>query len=256
MWATGDYPDIATTIEDVSAVAVLETGVEAGETLLDVATGTGNAALAAARRGARVTGVDLTPALLDVARQRARAENLEIDFQEGDAEQLAYPDEHFDKVVSVFGAMFAPDQERAGAELLRVRRSGGVIVVAAWTPEGLNGQMFAVLGRHMPPPPEGFRPPTLWGSEEHVRELFAGASAEVRCERRRAANSVRAASAEAWVDYLERVLGPIVLAKRALDEQGGWHAARSDLVELYERFNEADDGSMHAEPEYLLTVVG
>lgn len=107
----------------------------------------------------------------------------------------------------------------------------------------------------MPPPPEGFRPPTLWGSEEHVRELFAGAS-EVRCERRRSANSVRAASAEAWVDYLERVLGPIVLAKRALDEQGGWHAARADLVELYERFNEADDGSMHAEPEYLLTVVG
>lgn len=183
MWATGDYPDIATTIEDVSGVAVMETGVEAGETLLDVATG--DAALAAARRGARVTGVDLTPALLDVARQRARAENLEIDFQEGDAEQLAYPDQHFDKVVSVFGAMFAPDQER-----------------------------------------------------------------------RRAANSVRAASAEAWVDYLERVLGPIVLAKRALDEQGGWHAARADLVELYERFNEADDGSMHAEPEYLLTVVG
>lgn len=254
VWAAGDYPDIAATIEDVSEVAVAASGVASGEVLLDVATGNGNAALVAARRGARVTGIDFTAHLLDVARRRARQEDLEIDFEEGDAEQLAYPDNEFDKVVSVFGAMFVLDQERAAAELLRVCRPGGTIVVTAWTPEGLNGQMFAVLGRHLPPPPEGFKPPTLWGSAERVRELFAGAS-EVRCVRRRAEHGVRAESTDVWLDYLERVLGPIVLAKRALEPDGRWPAARSDLAELYNGFNEAEDGSIRVQPEYLLTVV-
>ncbi len=157
-------------------------------------------------------------------------------------------------MTTIFGAMFAPDHERAAAELLRVCRPGGTIVVAAWTPEGLNGQMFEVLGRHLPPPPEGFRPPTLWGSEEHVRRLFADASG-VHCERRRAAHGVQAESTHAWLDYLERVLGPIVMAKRALEQEGRWAAARHDLAELYDRFNEADDGSIRAAPEYLLTVV-
>jgi len=254
VWAAGDYPDIATTIEPVSEVAVAESGVGDGEELLDVATGNGNAALAAARRGARVTGIDLTPELLDAARERAKQESLEIEFEEGDAEQLPYKDDSFDKVTSVFGAMFAPDQERAAAELLRVVRPGGTTVVTAWTPEGLNGQMFAALGKHMPPPPEGFQPPTLWGSEERVRELFADAS-EVRCEVRRADDAVRAESTDAWLDYIEGALGPLVLAKSVLEPQGNWDAVRADLADLYGQFNEADDGSLRAEPEYLLTVV-
>jgi SAM-dependent methyltransferase len=253
MWAAGDYPDIARTIEPVAHEVVAAVGVRAGETLLDVATGSGNAALEAARRGARVTGLDLTPELLVTAEARAADEGLEIAFLQGDAEALPFEDGSFDRVTSVFGAMFAPVQERAAAELLRVCRLGGTVAVTAWAPEGLNGQMFATLGRHLPPPPEGFRPPNLWGDEPFVRELFADA-AEVTCELRPARDSVRAPSIDAWIDYTEQVLGPTVLAKRALEPQGGWAAARADLVELYGRFNESDDGSLLAHPTYLLTV--
>jgi SAM-dependent methyltransferase len=253
MWSAGDYPDIARTIEPVAHEVVAAVGVQAGETLLDVATGSGNAALEAARRGARVTGLDLTPELLSAAERRAAAEGLEVAFVEADAQALPFGDGSFDRVTSVFGAMFAPDQARAAAELLRVCRPGGTIAVAAWAPEGLNGQMFGVLGRHLPPPPEGFRPPILWGAEEVVRELFAGA-AEVTCELRPARDSVRAPTVDAWIDYTERVLGPTVLAKGALEPTGRWAEARADLVALYARHNEADDGSLLAHPTYLLTV--
>jgi SAM-dependent methyltransferase len=254
MWAEGDYPDIARTIEDVAEVVIGAAGVQAGDVVLDVATGTGNCALLAAQAGAHVTGLDLTPELLAVARERAAQAGVEITFDEGDAQELPYEDARFDRVTSVFGAMFAPDQARTAAELLRVTRPGGTIAVSAWTPEGLNGQLFATMGRHGPPPPPGFQPPILWGSEDHVRTLFAGA-ADVRCERRTAPNGVHAESVEAWVDYLEATLGPIVLAKRALEPEGRWAPARADLVALFDRFNEADDGGVHAEPEYLLTVV-
>jgi SAM-dependent methyltransferase len=253
MWAAGDYPEIATTIEPVAHEVVAAVGVQAGETLLDVATGSGNAALEAARRGASVTGLDLTPELLEAARARAAAEGVEVVFVQGDAEQLPYEDGAFDRVTSVFGAMFAPDQERAAAELLRVCRPGGTVAVAAWTPQGLNGQLFATIGRHMPPPPEGFKPPVLWGVEDAVRALFS-AAAEVTCERRRATGSVRATSTDAWLDYTERVLGPTVMAKAALEPQGRWAAARADLRALYEQHDEAGDGSLLAHPEYLLTV--
>lgn len=253
MWAAGDYPDIARTIEEVSAVAVSAVGVAAGEALLDVATGTGNAALAAARVGARVTGLDLTPELLETARERAAAEGLDIELDEGDASELPYPDDSFDRVVSVFGAMFAPDQRRTAAQLLRVARAGGTVAVTAWTPEGLNGRLLEVIAAHLPPPPEGFEPPGLWGVEDHVRELFSDAP-DVQFERRRAVDGVRAESTEAWLDYVERVLGPVVLAKQALEPQDRWAPVREELRELYESFNEASDGSISAQPEYLLTV--
>jgi len=253
MWAAGDYADIAEKIEGCAEATVEGAGVQAGETVLDVATGSGNAALAAARRGARVTGLDLTPELLERARARAAAEGAEIDFVEGDAERLPFADGSFERVTSVFGAMFAPDQERTAAELLRVAAPGGTVAVAAWTPEGLNGQMFAVVAKHMPPPPDGFKPPILWGVEDIVRGLFDDA-AEVTCERRSATDSVRAPSADAWLTYMEQVLGPVVLAKGALAPQGAWDALRADLVALYEQGNEATDGTLRAHPEYLLTV--
>lgn len=252
-WAAGDYPDIAKSIEAVSVVAVEEADTGEGSEHLDVATGTGNAALAAARQGANVTGIDLTPELLTVARERAEQEGLPITFAEADAEQLPFPDASFDRVTSVFGAMFAPDQRQTAAELLRVCRPGGKVVVTAWTPDGLNGQMFGAMARHMPPPPEGFQPPVLWGTEDRMRELFTAAR-DVRCERRQATGSVEAESVDAWLDYLERVLGPLSLAKQALEPDGRWAPVRADLFELYERFNEAGDGSMRAAPEYLLTV--
>lgn len=253
MWAAGDYPDIARTIEPVAHEVLDAVGVQAGETLLDVATGSGNAALEAARRGARVTGLDLTPELLAAAEARAAAEGHTIAFVEGDAQALPFADDSFDRVTSVFGAMFAPDQTRTAAELLRVCRPGGTVAVAAWAPQGLNGEMFGTLGRYMPPPPEGFRPPILWGVEDVVRELFAGAD-EVTCELRPARDSVRAPSVDAWLDYTERVLGPTIMAKAALEPQGRWAAARADLAALYERHNEAGDGSLLAHPSYLLTV--
>jgi ubiquinone/menaquinone biosynthesis C-methylase UbiE len=253
MWAAGDYPDIAQRIEGCAEATVERAGVQAGETLLDVATGSGNAALAAARRGARVTGLDLTPELLERAKARAAAEGAEIDFVEGDAERLPFADGSFDRVTSVFGAMFAPDQERAAAELLRVAAPGGTVAVAAWTPEGLNGRMFATVAKHMPPPPEGFKPPILWGVEDVVRGLFADA-AEVTCTRLPATDSVQAPSVEAWVSYYEQVLPPVVTAKAALEPQGAWDAMRADLVDLFEQGNEATDGTLLAHPEYLLTV--
>ena len=254
IWSAGDYPTMATTIDDVASTAVDAASVQSGEEVLDVATGTGNAALHAARAGARVTGIDLTPELLDVARGRAGEAGLEIAFEEGDAGDLPYADERFDRVISVFGAMFAPDQVATAAELARVVKPGGTIAVTAWTPEGVNGQLFATMGKHMPPPPEGFQPPILWGVEDHVRQLFADVG-EVRFERRSADNAVRGESADAWVDHLERSLGPVVLAKRALEPDGRWDAARSDLVELFARFDDAGDGSLHAPAEYLLSVV-
>lgn len=254
MWSAGDYPDIAKTIEPVANEVITAVGVGAGETLLDVATGSGNAALQAARVGAHVTGLDLTPELLATAERRAADENLQITFLEGDAEALPFPDDTFSCVTSVFGAMFAPNQTRTAAELLRVCRPGGAVAVAAWTPGGLNGQLFATLGRHLPPPPEDFRPPVLWGVEEVVRELFAGAG-ELRCELRTANGSVRADSIDQWLDYTERVLGPTIVAKQALEPQGTWTQVRAELAELYHRHNEAADGSLLAHPEYLLTVV-
>jgi SAM-dependent methyltransferase len=251
MWTEGDFPDMAKHIEQVAEVVVAAAGVAAGDDVLDVATGTGNAALIAARRGARVKGMDLTPKLLAVARERAAAEGADIEFTEGNAQELSYGDAEFDRVTSVFGSMFAPDHAATAGELLRVTRPGGTIAVAAWTPQGLNGQMFAVSAKHMPPPPPGLQPPVLWGLEDHARELFAGG--EVRFERH--TSPIDADSAEDWLQYCERVLGPIILARAALEPQGKWAAARADLLALYESANEATDGTYHAEAEYLVTVV-
>jgi SAM-dependent methyltransferase len=251
MWTEGDFPDIAKTIEGAAEITVDRAGVSSGDAVLDVATGTGNAALIAARRGARVKGLDLTPKLLAVARERAAAEGADIEFVEGNAQELPYGDAEFDRVTSVFGSMFAPDHAATAAELLRVTRPGGTIAVAAWTPQGLNGQMFAVTAQHMPPPPPGFQPPVLWGVEDHARDLFGGA--EVRFERH--TSPIDADSAEHWVAYCERVLGPVIMARAALEPAGKWDGLRADLLALYEGANVATDGTYHAEPEYLVTVV-
>lgn len=252
MWSAGDYPDIAQTIESVADGAVERVGVSEGNGHLDVATGSGNAALAGARKGARVTGLDLVPELLEKARERAAAEGLDITWVEGDAEGLPFEDGSFDRVTSVFGVMFAPQQERAAAELVRVARPGAKIGVAAWTPEGLNGQLFKALGAHLPPPPPELSPPVLWGVESHVTELFSKAGAQAECERRTV--PMEADSIDAWLDYTEDVLGPVVMAKALLEPQGKWDAVRADVAELYGRFNEAQDGTMKASAEYLLTV--
>lgn len=251
VWSAGDWPAVAPKIAEASRVVVEHLGVSSGHDYLDVATGSGTAALLGARRGARATGLDFVPALIEAARARAAEEGIDVDWVVGDAQDLPFEDDRFDRVSSIFGAMFAPDQERAAAELVRVCRPGGTIAVAAWTPEGMNGQMFATLGKLLPPPPEGFKPPILWGTEERVQELFAGQ--DVRTERRLL--RFEDPSLDVTMTELSTQLGPIVMAKQVLEPEGRWPEAERELRGLYQRFNQAGDGSVRADAEYLLTTV-
>jgi ubiquinone/menaquinone biosynthesis C-methylase UbiE len=252
MWSIGDYPEVARHIEDVAAKLVDATGIAAGEAVLDVATGSGNVALGAARRGAVVTGLDLTPELLDVARARATEAGLQVSWLEGDAEQLPFDADSFDRVTSCFGTMFAPRHGQAAGELLRVCRPGGTIGVCAWTPEGVNGQMFRLMGSFMPPPPPELLPPVMWGTEDHMRKLLERDG--VTLEFQRAQASFRAESVQSWIEFGERNLGPAILAKRALEAQGRYQELHAELTKLYDSVNLATDGSMHFDGEYLLTV--
>lgn len=252
MWTAGDYPDLARNIEDVAELVVERAGASAGQTLLDVATGSGNVAIPAAQAGAQVTGLDLTPKLLEAARERAASAGLDVNFVEGDAEELPFEDDSFDRVTSCFGVIFAPRQQVAASELVRVAKPGGRIVFTAWTPEGVNGRMFRTVGSYMPPPPPELKPPVTWGEEDHVRELFAASGVELAFERHMA--TFEDESIEAWLDYNARVLGPMVMAKAALEPQGRWEDLRGDLAKLYTQANEAEDGSMRVRAEYLLGV--
>ncbi len=252
MWATGDYPDMARTIEVVALRLIEAVSPSADEDMLDVATGSGNVAIPAADRGARVTGLDLTPQLLDAARHRAREAGVDVTFVEGDAEELPFADDSFDVVTSCFGVIFAPRHERAASELARVARPGGRLAFTAWTPEGLNGTMFKTVGKHMPAPPPEVVSPLLWGTEAHTRALFAPSGVELTFERHMVVFT--ADSPEAWVEYNERVLGPTIMAKNMLEPQGKWQALKDDLIGLYHEHNEANDGSLRVSAEYLLGV--
>src|SRR5689334_4524026 len=182
-WASGDYSVIASRIALMAEQLVDSAGLRAGESVLDVATGTGNAAIAAARCGCEVTGVDYVEALLERGRDRAAAEGLSVTFTEGDAEHLPYPDDAFDAVISCVGVMFTPDHEQAAAELVRVCRPGGKIALANWTPTGFVGAMFRTVATHVPPP-AGLRPPGLWGTEEHLRHLLGDSVSDLTLTRR------------------------------------------------------------------------
>jgi SAM-dependent methyltransferase len=252
IWSSGDYPDIARMIESAAEHLVRAADVQPGHDVLDVATGSGNVALLAAQQGANVTGLDITPELFEAARSRAAEAGVEIEWIEGDAEELPYEDNSFDRALSAFGTMFAPRQERAAAELVRVTKPGGVVAVAAWTPEGTNGQMFRTVASHMPPPPPELKPPSLWGDEEHIRSLFEPLGVELEFERGQV--DFADDSVEKWLVYGEEKLGPMVMARAALEPQGKWDALRADLAALYERENKATDGSFRVEPEYLVTI--
>jgi ubiquinone/menaquinone biosynthesis C-methylase UbiE len=252
MWSAGDYPEIARRIEQAAEVLVEAVGAGDGVELLDVATGSGNVAIAAARAGANVTGLDLTPELLEVARSRATGAGLEISFVEGDAEQLPFENDSFDLITSCFGVIFAPRHEQAVSELVRVARPGATIGITAWTPEGLNGRMFSTVGSYMPPSPPELKPPVTWGEEQYVRSLFADTGAELSFERR--AVTFTHDSPESWLDYNERVLGPAIMAKAALEPQGRYDELRAELIGLYSSANEALDGSFRADGEYLLAL--
>ena len=252
IWTAGDYPRVAQRIVSVGEYLADRAGAGAGVELLDVATGSGNVSIPAALKGATVTGLDLTPKLLDAQRERAAQAGVQIELVEGDAEELPFADASFDRVTSCFGVMFAPRHELAAHELMRVARPGGSVVVAAWTPRGLVGRMFSASAPYMPPPPPELKPPMMWGTEEHVRAIFEGTGAELSFELREV--DFEGDSVEAWVANDEQILGPSVMAKAALERQGRYEELRSDVVALYDEFNQASDGSFRAPAEYLVTV--
>jgi SAM-dependent methyltransferase len=252
MWTAGDFAEVARRITPVGEHLAQTAGAAPGVELLDVATGTGNVSVPAALAGAKVTGLDITPKLLEDQRMRAAAEGVEIELVEGDAEAVPFGDASFDAVTSCFGVMFAPRQPIATAELVRVARPGARIVVAAWTPNGMVGRMFRTSASFMPPPPEGFVPPVMWGVEDHVRELFADSGAELSFEARTV--PFEGESVEAWVARDEKQLGPSVMAKAALEQQGRYEELRRAIIDLYGEFNEATDGSFRGKAEYLVTL--
>jgi SAM-dependent methyltransferase len=253
MWATGDFPSMVEKIASVGVGVVERTGVKPGEDVLDVACGTGNAARPAARAGARVTGLDLTPELLDAGRREAAEEGVEVSFVEGDAESLPFEDASFDVVLSTFGCMFAPDHAAAASEIARVLRPGGRIGLANWTPEGEVGDFFRTVAQHAPPPPEvAESPPLLWGTEQHVLELFAGKGIDFEFGRR----NVRFAfdSADDSVVYFETKFGPVIKARERLEPEGRWQALRDDLLRLFERHDVGEGDDLEYDSEYLVVL--
>jgi SAM-dependent methyltransferase len=249
-WASGDFAVVGATIVLVSENLCETVDLRPGADVLDVACGAGNTAIAAARRFCKVTGVDYVPALLERARERARAERFEITFAEGDAEALPYPDGSFDFVLSTFGAIFAPRQELVARELLRVCRPGGRIGMANWTPTGFVGDTFRVMSRFAPPP-AGAPSPFAWGSDEGLAQLFAGAKS-VRTKR--TLFDFRYRSPEHWLDVFQTWYGPTRRAFEALDAAQGRELAAA-LLEMLARHNRAKDGTMVVPGEYLEVVV-
>ena len=250
-WASGDYAVIGTTLQIVGEQLAEACDLRWDERVLDVAAGNGNATLAAARRGCKVVSTDYVESLLERGAERAHAERLEVEFQAADAEALPFADASFDAVLSTFGVMFAPDHARSAAEMARVCRSGGRIGMANWTPGGFIGQLFKVLGRHLPPP-AGAQPPPLWGSEAHLRSLFGAKAAKIDVTPR--IFNFRYRSAAHFIDVFRTWYGPVHKAFAALGAEKG-AALERDLAELLNGLNRAGKASLVVPSEYLEIVV-
>ena len=246
MWGAGNYAAVAERISNVGKLVVERARVEPGMELLDVACGAGNATIPAAREGARVSGLDFSPDLLAIARERAADAMVEVDWIEGDAQELPFDDARFDRVISTFGHMFAPDHQRTGAEMRRVCRPGGTIAVACWTPDGSIGHMFRTTAELVPPPPGG-QPPLLWGTEDHIRELLGDGEFE------RHEVEWKDESVESYARFMLESFGPLLNAREQLGEREG------ELDEAFRAFlaeeNLNDDGTLRFKGEYLLAVV-
>ena len=250
-WASGDFGQIGVRLQIVGESICEAVDLHAGETVLDVAAGNGNASLAAARRFADVTSTDYVPALLEQGRRRAEADLLPISFEVADAEALPFEDSSFDVALSTFGVMFAPDQERAAAELLRVVKPGGRIGLASWTPEGFLGRLFEVVGSFVPSP-AGLRSPMAWGTEPRLVELFGPGASDIRTERKLCV--FRYASAEHWVDFFRAYYGPMHRAFATLDDYRQ-RALHSALTELAQKWNRSERGALVVPGEYLEVVI-
>jgi SAM-dependent methyltransferase len=250
-WSDGDYAVIGTTLQIVGESLCEAVDVRSGARVLDVAAGNGNAALAAARRWCEVTASDYVPALLERARERAVADRLPIEFRTADAEKLPFPDASYDVVLSTFGVMFTPDQQRAASEMARVCRPGGKIGLANWTPESFIGQLFKAIGKHIPPP-AGLRPPALWGTEVRLAELFGEAAASIDLQRRNFVFRYR--SPAHWLEVFRTYYGPTKRAFEALDAQGGKELEK-EILALLNKGNRSGDGTLVLPSEYAEVVI-
>lgn len=250
-WASGDFAVIGTTLQLVGELLAEAADICAGERVLDVAAGNGNASLAAARRFADVTSTDYVPALLERGRQRAEAEGLRVCFEEADAENLPYTDGSFDVALSSFGVMFAPDHARTAAEMLRVLRPGGRIGLANWTPEGFVGRLFQLVGRYVAPP-AGVESPALWGTEPHIVRLFGRQAVDIRSERK--VFPMRYLSPAHWLQVFRDFYGPTHRAFATLD-LAGQRELETEIVGLLESMNIGGSGSLVVPAEYLQVVL-
>ena len=250
-WSSGDYAVIGTTLQIVGEELCEALDVHSGQKVLDVAAGNGNVSLAAARRWCDVVATDYAPLLLERARERAAAERLNIEFREADAEALPFQDGSFDVVVSTFGVMFTPDQDRAAAELIRVCKPGGKIGLANWTPDGFIGQLFKTIGKHVPPAP-GTKSPALWGTRARIAELFEPRTTSVEFAARNFMFRYRTPAH--WLEVFRTYYGPVLKTFASLDPAAQATLQR-DLMDLIDRFNRAKDGSMVVPSEYLEIVI-
>ena len=246
-WSAGNYDAVAEGIWEAGERIVRAVDVRPGERVLDVAAGTGNAAIRAATAGGSVTALDLTPELFEAGRRRAAEAGVEIDWVEGDAEALPFEDASFDVVLSTFGVMFAPRHAVAAHEIARVLRSGGRIGIASWTPDGSVGHMFRTVGAELPPPPPVAEPPLAWGEPAHVEEIFAGTGIELRFEDEALPINPDADLGEATAFYVES-FGPLIMARRVLTEQGRWAVLEAKLPAVMER--------LLTEPAAYLAITG
>nr|WP_299504354.1 class I SAM-dependent methyltransferase [uncultured Rhizobium sp.] len=250
-WSSGDYAVIGTTLQIVGENLCEALDLHAGSRVLDVAAGNGNATLAAARRWCDVTSTDYVPALLEKAKARAKAEGLDIAFQTADAEALPFADNSFDAVLSTFGVMFTPDQGKAATEMLRVVKPGGRIGLANWTPESVIGQLFATLGRHLPPP-AGVKSPALWGTRARLAELFEDAE---RIETTQRSYTFRYRSPAHWLDIFRTWYGPVHKAFASLPDDAARAALERDILAVINRSNRAEDGTLVMPSDYLEVIV-
>ena len=250
-WSAGDYAVVGTTLQIVGETLCEALDLRAGERVLDVAAGNGNATLAAARRWCDVVSTDYVGALLARGQARASAEGLAVQFQEADAENLPFADGSFDVVLSTFGVMFTPNQERAASEMARVCKSGGKIGLANWTPSSFIGELFKLMGRYIPPP-AGVKSPSLWGTEERLRELFGDRIATLETVRKNFVFRYR--TPQHWLDTFRTYYGPVQKAFNAVGATRE-EALAADLIRLVQQFNRADDGAMVLPSEYLEIVI-
>jgi SAM-dependent methyltransferase len=250
-WASGDYAVVGTTLQIVGEELCEALDIRSGQKVLDVAAGNGNVSLAAARRWCDVTATDYVPALLERARERADADRLDITFREADAETLPFPDASFDTVVSTFGVMFTPDQQRAASEMLRVCKPGGKIGLANWTPDGFIGQLFKTIGKHLPPA-AGVKSPAQWGTRDRLNELFGTQASSIAATERNFVFRYR--SPDHWLEIFKTYYGPVLKAFAALPPEGQ-SALDGDIRRLIGQFNRSGDATIVVPGAYLEIVI-